>query len=263
MTSERDEQLSALLDGALSAAEEGALRDELARDPALAARLQELAGVDDALRALPARPAPSDLRARLQARLEADAQSARPARALAGTAGGGPPVRSGRRRAWAAGLSAAAAAAVAALLVVVGERDARRGGADVARSPAARAPEVARSGPAPALPGESAQPAGASGLAAESAPSSEALALRPDVAPSVEAARGASGEAAAPRDLAAASEIADAAALAAESAPSPALWVEATEDEARALDALDPADAGVVAVLDWLGALDALEAEAS
>ena len=76
MTMERDERLSALLDGALAPAEEAALRAELARDPALAAQYEELARVDAALRALPARPVPADLRARLQTKIAAEARAA-------------------------------------------------------------------------------------------------------------------------------------------------------------------------------------------
>ena len=60
MTTERGQRASALLDGALSASEEATLRAELARVPALAARLAELARVDAALKALPARPVPAE-----------------------------------------------------------------------------------------------------------------------------------------------------------------------------------------------------------
>jgi hypothetical protein len=51
MTDNRDERLSAWLDGALDESEAKALQVELARDPVLAARLAELQGSDAALRA--------------------------------------------------------------------------------------------------------------------------------------------------------------------------------------------------------------------
>jgi negative regulator of sigma E activity len=278
MTSERDERLSALLDGALSVAEEAALREELACDPVLAARLQQIALVNDALRALPARPVPSDLRARLQAKLAEEAPGAEPARSRLGAARARAPARASRRRAWVAGFSAAAAAAAAALLVVVGGRDESRGErtGEVARAAserAASAPEAARKGTATAseeAPRPPSEPR-------SSAP--EALALGPDVQPSGEGATAPDAPVAmpAPQPLAAAisppsdTPLAarrpgpdpDPAELATSDTPEPALWVEVTDDEAHALDALEPGDAGVVAVLDWLDALAALEAEAS
>jgi anti-sigma factor RsiW len=72
MTPELEERLSALLDGELSAQEAEALREEIARRPELARRLAELAAVDAELRALPERPVPVDLRARLGARVDAE-----------------------------------------------------------------------------------------------------------------------------------------------------------------------------------------------
>ena len=104
MTPELDEKLSALLDDELSAEEAEALRDEIARRPELAGRLAELAAVDAGLRALPGRPVPLDLRARVGARVHAE-RMASSRRA--------PP---SRRLRW---LPAAAAIAAAAALVFV------------------------------------------------------------------------------------------------------------------------------------------------
>jgi negative regulator of sigma E activity len=306
MTNERDAELSALLDDALAPLEESALRAELARDPALAARLAQLAQVDAALRALPARPAPADLRARLQARLDAEV-SAPPALAAIR---GGMRARPSRRRAWLAGFSAAAAAAAAALFVLVAGPSARRDDAASPASglaarptsdapssaatadPAGDAPEQAPGaeaglaasarpdpGASPSA-GEPPNPATVAAAASAGAAADSGTSLASDSAPA-ELGRAAADGALAPvtADPQGGGAAANVAAVAnsdsnertaelasagspGESAP-PALWIEATDDEAAALGELEPADAGVVAVLDLLGALDALEAEAS
>jgi mycothiol system anti-sigma-R factor len=62
---------SAFLDGELAAERAAELRVHLESCADCAARLDALRGVDRALAALPARSAPPDLRARLQARLDA------------------------------------------------------------------------------------------------------------------------------------------------------------------------------------------------
>lgn len=67
-----EEDLSALLDEALSPSSEEALRERLRGDPALAARLVAFERVDEALRALPV-PEPSPmLQIALHARIEAE-----------------------------------------------------------------------------------------------------------------------------------------------------------------------------------------------
>jgi hypothetical protein len=71
-----DEQLSALVDGELGADEERALRARVAAEPELARRLAALEAVDARLRALPAPALPRDLRARLQARIDAEPAAA-------------------------------------------------------------------------------------------------------------------------------------------------------------------------------------------
>jgi negative regulator of sigma E activity len=282
MTSERDAQLSALLDGALAAAEETALREELAREPALAARLAQLAQVDAALRALPARPVPADLRSRLQAKLDAE-PAVRPALARSR---GSAPARP-RRRAWLAGASVAVAAAAAALVVLVMAPGEPRG--DLAADSAERATE-----PAPgALPRQEAPRVAASETAPARAEDSLAAPPHVDEVPSPARVASAAETTAASDSLApenpqaadalGSQEIVATASrsptaapvagaeivmpsptveLAAADSPAP-LWVEATDAEAAALALLEPHDAGVVAVLEWLGELDALEAEAS
>jgi anti-sigma factor RsiW len=67
-----DRELSALIDGELSARREEELRTRIAREPALAARMLELERVDTALRALPVREPSEQLRERLQARIRAE-----------------------------------------------------------------------------------------------------------------------------------------------------------------------------------------------
>jgi negative regulator of sigma E activity len=308
MTSARDAQLSALLDGALGAEEAAALRAEIARDPLLAARLDQLARVDAALRALPARPVPADLRARLQAKLdaqvhdEARAREAHSPRAQPDAMRGKAPARLSRRRAWLAGLSAAAAASAAALLVLAGGPNPKREVSDApsfaradapATNPGAQAagPELAPEAPrhSAATPSANDAPPAAAGgtpspatLASGTASTGTDMERGPEapIAPrhdyvgdladdsNLAAAEAAVSEAAAPlpeRSAEAARQ--EPTTLAADVAPeadaSPALWIEATDAEASALELLEPADADVVAVLDWLNDLDALEAEAS
>ena len=67
-----DRELSALIDGELSAQRAEELRTRLAREPALAARMLELERVDTDLRALPVREPSEQLRERLQARIRAE-----------------------------------------------------------------------------------------------------------------------------------------------------------------------------------------------
>jgi len=232
MTPRRDAELSALLDGALDARAEASLRAELLRDPALAARLAELASVDDALRALPARPVPSDLRARLQTRLDAEARRPRLV-----SLGGGARASFGRRL---AGAGLAAAAALAALLLLPpffassGKPPER-----VAGSPP---PEPLT--PAPAIPAAVAPPATPAPQHAErsEAPASSsaepaAIAATTPPAPESETAP----------DL---------------FAPEPEETVALSASEEAELAALGD-DADVVSVLDLLSQLDELEAGAS
>jgi anti-sigma factor RsiW len=117
VTSELEAKLSALLDGELAPDEAAALREEIARRPELEARLAELAAVDSALRALPGRPLPADLRARLERRLRLEAE-ALPRRSPAVR-------RAGRRRRWLAAAALAGAAAALALLVQLRSEEAQ------------------------------------------------------------------------------------------------------------------------------------------
>ncbi|MCA9504933.1 MAG: hypothetical protein KC616_17725 [Myxococcales bacterium] len=66
-----DVLLSAWIDGELPEAEARALEARMAREPALARRAAALRRVDETLRGIEARPVPTDLRARLAARIEA------------------------------------------------------------------------------------------------------------------------------------------------------------------------------------------------
>jgi len=297
MTTDRDAELSALLDGALPAREESALRDEITRLPELAARLEELARVDAVLRALPARPVPGDLRARLQTKLDAE-RSDRP---LLSARRDAAPRRPLGRRAWLAGFGAAAAAAAAALFVMIGgprdpnlepEREL------ASKAPALVAPNgieqprdtvLAEARPEPSTGAIPLEPAGI-----ESVGSSEPIAaVSPQPAPLPELAPGPLVDAAPeqtpsePTQLAAtesatissddegtADESAAALSLAPEEQDAPPeqlalapaavpLYVELTDDEADALGKLELHDAGIVGVLDLLGELDGLEAEAS
>lgn len=296
MTTERDAELSALLDGALAAPEEAALRASLARDPELAARFAELAQVDSALRALPVRRAPADLRARLQAKLAAGAPAPVQRTAIRRDA----PARPSRRRAWVAGLSAAVAAAAAALVVTLvgpsGPRVGEPGGAPQLATKAAPAPSPAGSDVAilapPAVPSAAPDARGATaalGPAADPSPAAPGSAdpsriasvpaPLPDRAaetepkaidepasaaePSTLAAATAPGASPAPSALADATHSDPAPRVAVAPAAVPEILVELSDGEAAALGELEPTDAGIVALLDVLGELDALEAEAS
>ena len=279
MTQERDAELSALLDGALSAHEAAALRAEIARDPALAARLAELARVDEELRALPARPVPLDLRARLQVKLDADVA----ARPQLGVVRGGAFARIRRRRAWAAGFAAAAAAALVAVVGLPG-REPREAPPEIAvavtLSPGEEPRPDSETVPIPdaealaALPGEMpAEPSevhasGVSEIAGHQAELDTTQAGSTDT----QAVAALASEQAAPDfadapgnalepELAARTETRTTPQLAA-SASAP-LLVELSDDEAEALDELELSDTSVVAVLDLLDELDALEAGAS
>ena len=139
MTPELEAKLSALLDGELPPKEAAALREEIARRPELAARLAELTAVDDALRALPGRPVPADLRVRVEQRIRAEgraaARSVEPVRRT-------PPPRAARSaatpgRRW---LAAAALAAAAAVLALVMLPQLRREETQVARTEPEPAP---------------------------------------------------------------------------------------------------------------------------
>ena len=111
---ELDEDLSALLDGELPAEREASLRARIEADPRLAARLSELAAVDDSLRALPRREPSAALGVATRERIAAE--SAGPGRPL--SARGRAPLRPRGLRAWPIATVAAAAAAV--LLLVLG-----------------------------------------------------------------------------------------------------------------------------------------------
>ena len=154
MSSELDARLCALLDGELAPAEAAQLRAEIAQRPELAARLAELAAVDEELRALPEPPVPGELRARLAQRIRAEGVR----RTLPRT-----------RRRW---FAAAALAAAAAALAWVALPQLRRDDSLVARvepAPAQRAPEPAL----PAAPVE--EPAAADIALAEDLPVIEVL----------------------------------------------------------------------------------------
>jgi len=122
-----EEELSAYLDGALDAEREAQVRAELARSPALAARLAELRELDSRLNALPASPVPGDLRARLQQRIDAEA----------GAASARAPRASRRRPRWLSAplLAAAAVAAAVALMVLIGRPVADRRPTQIADQP--------------------------------------------------------------------------------------------------------------------------------
>jgi|GEM_PF-6678895 len=111
-----EEALSAFLDGELGAREREQVCSALETTPQLAARLAELRAVDHALRQLPARPLPTDLRARLERLLEADRAASAEGRPRRGPAPLRP--RTPRRaRLWPAAALAAAAATLAVLLL--------------------------------------------------------------------------------------------------------------------------------------------------
>jgi anti-sigma factor RsiW len=144
---ELEAKLSALLDGELASDEAAALREEIARRPELEARLAELSAVDEGLRALPGRPVPAELRARLGERIRAGTAAApREARSGGGDARRAP-ARAPRR--WLAAAALAAAAAAALALVVLPRL--RSDETQVARSePGPTAPQ--RSEPPPVAP---------------------------------------------------------------------------------------------------------------
>jgi mycothiol system anti-sigma-R factor len=130
-----DEELSALLDGELSEERETEVRTHTASCPHCTRRLDALRGVDRLLASAPAPPVPHDLRARLDARIAAEARR-RPPRAR--------PPRLRRLGRSALGFAAAAAAAVLALYLGVrtGETPLEDG---------APAPQIARTAPPAAI----------------------------------------------------------------------------------------------------------------
>ena len=97
-----DEELSALIDGELSAEREAELRQQLAAEPALAARLAALSGVDASLQRVASVEPSALLKESLRARIDAE----RPA------------ARTGRRSSVWAGAGLAAAASVALVLLM-------------------------------------------------------------------------------------------------------------------------------------------------
>lgn len=74
---ERDQELSALLDGELSRERQDVLRAEIASDPHLQERFDALRSVDAELGGLEAPPLPEDLRARLDLKIRASAHNPR------------------------------------------------------------------------------------------------------------------------------------------------------------------------------------------
>jgi anti-sigma factor (TIGR02949 family) len=124
--------LSALLDGELDASREVALRTHLESCAGCSQRARMLRRADEALRALPSREAPADLRARLQARIEAEPSAASEVRAARRVEA---PARPPRRRARPAALLAMAAAAALALYLAIAPGERRLPGAE---SPATR-----------------------------------------------------------------------------------------------------------------------------
>jgi hypothetical protein len=106
------EELSALLDGELDALRAEELRGHVTGCEPCASRLAAFERAGALLSALPARPVPNDLRARLQARIDADdAHEAPPVRVMTRTA---PPAR----RRWLGSRALATAAAVAAAVAL-------------------------------------------------------------------------------------------------------------------------------------------------
>ena len=141
-----EDELSAYLDGALDPEREAQVNGELARSPALAARLAELREVDARLKALPAPPVPGDLRARLQQRIEAQA---RPATGRGRRA----PIRRSRWLSEPTIVAAAVTAAAVALMVLVGRPVAERPPEPIVEGPAAhQAPRQIVEEPAPQTP---------------------------------------------------------------------------------------------------------------
>lgn len=98
-----DQELSEWLDGELAPERVDALRERLTSDAALNARLAELASVNESLRALAPPAIPSDLRTRLQERIELESPAAVQ-----------PTTPRGRGMRWGAPLAAALAAGLVA-----------------------------------------------------------------------------------------------------------------------------------------------------
>jgi negative regulator of sigma E activity len=71
-----DQELSALIDGELTAERAAALNARVASDPELKARLSTLEAVNESLRSLTSSAMPADLRARLQRRIEGGPEAA-------------------------------------------------------------------------------------------------------------------------------------------------------------------------------------------
>ncbi|MCP5055310.1 MAG: hypothetical protein GY937_01140 [bacterium] len=111
MNAEFEAQLSAYLDGELSAEDEARMREAIAASPELARRLAELESVDAALAAVPTPAVPAGAQARLRERIATDVASPRAQTVGAAAA---PGVRAPRRRSRV--LAMAAAVAAAALL---------------------------------------------------------------------------------------------------------------------------------------------------
>ena len=140
-----EEELSAYLDGELDAEREAQVRAELARRPALTARLAELREVDARLRALPAAAAPDDLRARLQERIDAQERRASGWTARAPT----------RRSRWLSApriAAAAVAAAAVALMILVGRPVSDRSTERVVAEPVPEVPTRIVEQPVPEVP---------------------------------------------------------------------------------------------------------------
>jgi len=118
MSGERDalrrfeEDLSAYLDGELPAARVAEIRAELARNPVLAARLEDLRAVDEELRAIPAPRVSGDLHAGLRSRIDRQGVAAAPRPAAT-------PRPPRRRRRWLSPPAIAAAAVAAALALLM------------------------------------------------------------------------------------------------------------------------------------------------
>lgn len=70
-----DQELSALIDGELTAERAAELNARVASDPELKARLSTLEAVNESLRSLTPPAMPADLRARLQTRIEGDPEA--------------------------------------------------------------------------------------------------------------------------------------------------------------------------------------------
>ena len=121
---EYEVDLSALLDGELGAPREAALLAHLESCADCSRRARALRRADEALRALPGRDAPADLRTRLQARIDLEPEVAPAGRApRRGEAAARPPQRRSRSRARPAALLALAGAAALALYLTTATRE--------------------------------------------------------------------------------------------------------------------------------------------